>query len=36
LYEGAHFTVTPWTLTLSYTTYPADAPVATSLHFFRQ
>lgn len=35
LYEGAHFTVTPWTLTLSYTTYPADAPVATSLHFFR-
>jgi len=36
LYDDATFTITNAILTLKYTTYPADAPVATQVKFQKQ
>ena len=35
VFDQAHFTLTNNALVLNYLTYPADAPVATTLAFFR-
>jgi hypothetical protein len=35
IYENATFSISGDTLTLKYTTYPADAPVSTTARFKR-